>query len=81
MALKVAYVFSRKVPRQEREDLYQDIALAVFKAKTKDERLAYAIARCDWRNWWRRHTSLIVAPDCLPSTTTLSFSLALKRLP
>lgn len=63
IALKVAYVFSRKVPRQEREDLYQDIALAVFKAKTKDERLAYAVARCDWRNWWRhykvrQHTSL-----------------------
>jgi len=54
IALKVAYVFSRKVPRQEREDLYQDIALAVFKAKTKDERLAYAIARCDWQNWWRQ---------------------------
>ena len=54
IALKVAYVFSRKVPRQEREDLYQDIALAVFKAKTKDERLAYAIARCDWKNWWRQ---------------------------
>ncbi|KKN16889.1 hypothetical protein LCGC14_0971510 [marine sediment metagenome] len=63
IALKVAYVFSRKVPRQEREDLYQDIALAVFKAHTKEERLAYAIARCDWKNWWsrykiRQHTSL-----------------------
>ena len=63
IALKVAYVFSRKVPRQEREDLYQDIALAVFRAHLKDERLAYAIARCDWKNWWRQymirqHTSL-----------------------
>ena len=63
IAPKVAYVFSRKVPRQEREDFYQDIALAVFKAKTKTERLAYAIARCDWKNWWarykiRQHTSL-----------------------
>jgi len=54
IALKVAYVFSRKVPRQEREDLYQDIALAVFRAHLKDERLAYAIARCDWKNWWRQ---------------------------
>ena len=63
IALKVAYIFSRKVPRQEREDLYQDIALAVLRAKTREEKLAYAIARCDWKNWWRQykvrqHTSL-----------------------
>ena len=55
IALKVAYVFSRKVPREEREDLFQDLALAVFKAKTKDERLAYAIARCDWMDWWKKY--------------------------
>jgi len=63
VALKSAYIFSRKVPREEREDLFQDIALAILKAKTGDERLAYAIARCDWRNWWgkfriRQHYSL-----------------------
>ena len=63
LALKCAYVFSRKVPREEREDMFQDIALAVFKAKATEERLAYAIARCDWLNWWRKykirqHTSL-----------------------
>jgi len=62
-ALKSAYIFSRKVPREEREDLFQDIALAVLKVKTKDERLAYAIARCDWRDFWskykiRQHYSL-----------------------
>ena len=50
-ALKVAFVFSRKVPRHEREDLFQDIALAVLKVKTRDERWAYSIARCDWKNW------------------------------
>ena len=55
-ALKVAYVFSRKVPRHEREDLFQDIALAVLKVKTRDERLAYAIARCDWKNWWKKYS-------------------------
>lgn len=54
-ALKVAYIFSRKVPREEREDLFQDIALAVFKAKTSDEKLAYTIARFDWLNWWKRY--------------------------
>jgi len=55
VALKTAYIFSRKVPREEREDLFQDIALAVFKVQTKDERLAYAIARCDWRDFWKRY--------------------------
>ena len=63
IALKSAYIFSRKVPREEREDLFQDIALAVLKVKTEDERLAYAIARCDWRDFWkaykiRQHYSL-----------------------
>lgn len=62
-ALKVAYVFSRKVPREEREDMFQDIALAVFKAKASSEKLAYTIARLDWLDWWdkykiRQHTSL-----------------------
>ncbi len=55
VALKSAYIFSRKVPREEREDLFQDIALAVLKIKTKDERLAYAIARCDWQDFWKRY--------------------------
>jgi DNA-directed RNA polymerase specialized sigma24 family protein len=55
IALKSAYIFSRKVPRQEREDLFQDLALAVLKAHTKDEKLAYAIARCDWRDWWKKY--------------------------
>ena len=63
VSLRSAYIFSRKVPRQEREDLFQEIALVVLKAKTKDEHLAYAIARCDWKDWWakykiRQHYSL-----------------------
>jgi hypothetical protein len=54
IALKSAYIFSRKVPREEREDLFQELALALLKAHTKDEKLAYAIARCDWLNWWKK---------------------------
>ena len=54
-ALKSAYIFSRKVPRQERQDLFQDLILAILKARTKDEKLAYAIARCDWINWWKKY--------------------------
>ena len=54
VALKSAYIFSAKVPAEERRDLFQDIALAVLKARTPDEKLGYAIARCDWKNWWRQ---------------------------
>jgi len=54
VALKSAYIFSRKVPREEREDLFQELCLAVLQVKTKDEKLGYAIARCDWRNWWQK---------------------------
>jgi DNA-directed RNA polymerase specialized sigma24 family protein len=54
-ALRSAYIFSRKVPKQERHDLFQDLALAVLKARTRDEKLAYAIARCDWLDWWKKY--------------------------
>ena len=56
VALKSAYIFSHKVPREEREDLFQDLTFAILKARTKDERLAYTIARCDWRNWWAKYS-------------------------
>lgn len=56
LALRSAYIFGSKVPRQEREDLFQDIALAILKAQVEDERLAYAIARCDWKDWWKKYT-------------------------
>jgi len=55
LAMKVGYIFSHKVPRQEREDVFQDIALAIFKVKAKDERMAYAIGRCDWQDFWRKY--------------------------
>jgi len=55
IALRMAYVFGSKAPVEEREDLFQDIALALLKAKATDEKLAYAIARCDWLDWWRKY--------------------------
>jgi hypothetical protein len=55
VALRSAYIFSRKVPAQEREDLFQELALAILEAKVEDERLAYAIARCDWQDWWEKY--------------------------
>jgi len=55
LALKMAYIFSRKVPRQERDDFFQDIALTLCEKQTTDARFAYAIARCDWKNWFEKY--------------------------
>lgn len=54
-ALKSAYVFSRKCPKEEREDLFQDLMLKLLKSKAQDEKLCYAIARCDWKDWWKKY--------------------------
>jgi hypothetical protein len=55
-ALQCAYVFASKVPRQEREDMFQELALVLLEAQVENVKLAYAIARCDWQDWWRRYT-------------------------
>ena len=54
VALKSAYIFSAKAPVQEREDLFGVLTLGVLQSQTKDEKLGYAIARCDWLNWWKK---------------------------
>lgn len=56
-ALKAAYVFANKVPRDERQDLFQELVLALLERATKDERLAYSIARFDWMDWWKRYST------------------------
>lgn len=55
IALRTAYIFSRKVPRHEREDMYQDLVLAILQSQTTEPKLAYAIAKCDWVDWWRAY--------------------------
>lgn len=54
-ALRAAYIFSRRAPAEEREDLYQELTLRLLELRPNSERLAYAIARCDWRDWWRSY--------------------------
>jgi hypothetical protein len=54
-ALKSAFIFSRKVPKEEREDLFQELMLKLLQAHAEDEKLCYAIARCDWQNWWKQY--------------------------
>ncbi len=52
-ALKYAFIFSRKAPQQERQDLYQELAIKLLELRPSDDKLAYAIARCDWKDWWK----------------------------
>jgi hypothetical protein len=54
LAVKVAYIFSRKVPREDREDVFQELVTAVLNAGATEERFAYTIARRDWQNWWQK---------------------------
>ena len=54
-ALQCAYIFSHKVPRQERDDLFQELTLVILESQTEDIRLSYAIARCDWINFWQKY--------------------------
>ncbi|MCX6635398.1 MAG: hypothetical protein NT090_10010 [Acidobacteria bacterium] len=55
VALQTAFVFSKKVPRQEGKDLFQELFLMLYQHKMSDNGLAYAIARADWCNWWRSY--------------------------
>jgi hypothetical protein len=55
IALQTAYVFSKKVPRQERRDMFQELFLTLYEHKMSDNGLAYAIAHGDWCNWWRAY--------------------------
>lgn len=53
--LKCAYIFSRKVPKNEREDLFQELTLKLLENRPKNESWAYTIARTDWIDWYRHY--------------------------
>ena len=52
LAVEAAYIFSRKVPSEERQDLFQELLTAVLASGTENPAFAYTIARRDWQNWW-----------------------------
>lgn len=54
LVLKAAYIFSSKVPKQERQDVYQELAMKLLENKPVNEQWAYTIARCDWLDWYRK---------------------------
>jgi hypothetical protein len=48
VALKAGYIFSSKVPLDERRDMFQELFYAVLRKDTKDEGVAYMTARGKW---------------------------------
>lgn len=55
LAVEAAYVFSRKVPHSERQDMFQELTTAILASGTTDAAFAYTIARRDWQNWWQKY--------------------------
>ena len=55
LAIEAGYIFSRKVPREERQDLFQELVTAILDSGTEDAAFAYTIARRDWQNWWAKY--------------------------
>ena len=55
LAIQAAYIFSRKVPASERQDLFQELLTAVLASGTEKLAFAYAIARRDWQNWYKSY--------------------------
>lgn len=52
LAIEAAYVFSRKAPLEERQDLFQEFVIAVLDSGTEKAEFAYALVRRDWQNWY-----------------------------
>lgn len=55
LAVEAAYIFSRKVPITERQDLFQELVLAIVDSGTQNPAFAYTIARRDWQDFWRSY--------------------------
>jgi len=56
LAVEAAYIFSRKAPHSERQDLFSDLVTAILEAGTQDAAFAYTIARRLYQNWWRGYS-------------------------
>ena len=54
LALTLAYMFSAKVPHQERDDVSQEILLACLESGQTEESHLYVVARNTWIEWLRR---------------------------
>ena len=55
LAIQTAFIFSRKAPANERQDLFQELLTAVLASGTEKLAFAYTIARRDWQNWYKTY--------------------------
>jgi DNA-directed RNA polymerase specialized sigma24 family protein len=55
LAVEASYIFSRKVPTPERQDLFQELITAIIASGTENAAFAYTIARRDWQNWYTKY--------------------------
>ena len=55
LAVEAAYIFSRKVPTNEQQDVFQELITAILASGTTDAAFAYTIARRDVQDWWRQY--------------------------
>ena len=55
LAVEAGYIFSRKVPGSERQDIFQELVTAIVDSGTENAAFAYTIARRDWQNWWTKY--------------------------
>jgi len=55
LAVEAAYIFSRKAPHSERQDLFSDLVTAILEVGTEDAPFAYAIARRAYQHWWAKY--------------------------
>ena len=55
LAIEAGYIFSRKVPQNERQDVFQELVTAILDSGTEDAAFAYTIARRDWQNFWSKY--------------------------
>jgi hypothetical protein len=55
LALQTAFIFCHKVPRQEREAVFQELFVNLWEKRITDNGIAYAVALHDWSDWWRAY--------------------------
>jgi hypothetical protein len=55
IALRTAYTFAHKIPKQERPDFFQSLFCCLYSQGITDNGIAYAVARADWVDWWRAY--------------------------
>lgn len=55
VAIRTAYRFAKRVPMQERKDMFDSLYLSLMQQGLTDVGLAHSVAMHDWADWWRAY--------------------------